>query len=194
MRKLVSSFFISLDGVVEAPQNWHFPYHDEEMGAAIDDSIAASDTFLVGRRTYEEWAVFWPHQDPAALPVATAMNETPKFVASRTLDEVGWQNSTLLEGDLAEAVVEVRHHHGVAEVGEALAHVVERRAQATGVGIHDHRRPRPGAVGGVEAGVHRAVGGLDRDVALRHQLLLGSVNTPDVGTPQRRLTGRPPVR
>ncbi len=104
MRKLVSSFFISLDGVVEAPQNWHFPYHDEEMGAAIDDSIAASDTFLIGRRTYEEWAVFWPHQDPAALPVATAMNETPKFVASRTLDEVGWQNSTLLEGDLAEAV------------------------------------------------------------------------------------------
>ena len=55
------------DGVVEAPQNWHFPYHDEEMGAAIDEAIAASDTFLMGRRMYEEWAVFWPHYDPAAL-------------------------------------------------------------------------------------------------------------------------------
>jgi RibD C-terminal domain len=52
MRKLVASFFISLDGVVEAPQNWHFPYFNDEMGAVVGEAIAASDAFLLGRRTY----------------------------------------------------------------------------------------------------------------------------------------------
>jgi hypothetical protein len=104
MRKLTASFFISLDGVVEAPQNWHFPYFNDEMGAVVGEAIAASDTFLLGRRTYEEWSAFWPHQDAAVNPMAAAMNETPKVVVSTTLDQVEWQNSTLLDGDLAEAV------------------------------------------------------------------------------------------
>jgi dihydrofolate reductase len=112
MRKLVSSFFISLDGVVEAPQDWHFPYFNDEMGAVVGKAIAASDTLLLGRRTYEEWSAFWPHQDPAENPMAQAMNETPKFVASTTLDEVDWQNSTLLEGDLAKAVTELKAKPG----------------------------------------------------------------------------------
>ena len=77
MRKLVSSFFISLDGVVEAPHDWHFPYFDEEMGAVVGEAIAASDTFLLGRRTYEEWAAFWPQQDPAENPMAAVMNGSP---------------------------------------------------------------------------------------------------------------------
>ena len=112
MRKLVSSFFVSLDGVVEAPQNWHFPYFDDEMGAVVGEAIEASDTFLLGRRTYEEWAAFWPHQDPAENPMAAAMNETPKFVVSTTLGEVEWQNSTLLNGDLAESVGELKAKPG----------------------------------------------------------------------------------
>ena len=74
------------------------------MGAAVGEAIAATDSMLIGRRTYEESAAFWPHQDPASDPFVSIMNETPKFVASTTLDKVGWQNSTLLEGDLAEAV------------------------------------------------------------------------------------------
>ena len=104
MRKLISSFFISLDGVVEAPDKWHFPYFNDEMGAAVGEAIAASDSMLIGRRTYEEWAAYWPQQDPASDPFVSIMNETPKYVASTTLDTVEWQNSTLLEGDLAEAV------------------------------------------------------------------------------------------
>jgi dihydrofolate reductase len=112
MRKLVSSFFISLDGVVEAPDKWHFPYFNDEMGAAVGEAIAASDSMLIGRRTYEEWAAFWPNQDPAADPFVSIMNETPKFVASTTLDKVEWQNSTLLEGDLAEAVNELKAKPG----------------------------------------------------------------------------------
>jgi dihydrofolate reductase len=112
MRKLAASFFISLDGVVEAPQNWHFPYFNDEMGAVVGDAIAASDTFLLGRRTYEEWSAFWPHQDAAANPMATAMNETPKVVVSTTLERVDWQNSTLLRGDLAEAITALKEQPG----------------------------------------------------------------------------------
>jgi dihydrofolate reductase len=67
MRKLVSSFFISLDGVVEAPDKWHFPYFNDEMGAAVGEAIAAGDSLLMGRRNYEEWAAFWPQQDPSRI-------------------------------------------------------------------------------------------------------------------------------
>jgi len=112
MRKLVASFFISLDGVVEAPQNWHFPYFNDEMGAVVAEAIAASDTMLLGRRTYEEWHAFWPHQAPAENPMAQVMNETPKLVVSTTLDQVDWQNSTLLRGDLAEAVTDLKARPG----------------------------------------------------------------------------------
>jgi dihydrofolate reductase len=112
MRKLTASFFISLDGVVEAPQAWHFPYLDEEVSAVIGDAIAASDTFLLGRRTYEEWSAYWPYQDAAANPMAAAMNETPKVVVSTTLDSVDWQNTTLLDGDLVGGVTELKSRAG----------------------------------------------------------------------------------
>ncbi len=65
MRKLISSFFISLDGVVESPDKWHFPYFNEEMGDAVGGAIGATDAMLLGRRGYEEWAAYWPNQDPA---------------------------------------------------------------------------------------------------------------------------------
>ena len=112
MSKLVASFFISLDGVVESPDKWHFPYFNDEMGQAVGGAIAATDTMLLGRRTYEEFAAYWPHQDPAADPFVSIMNETPKFVVSTTLEKVEWQNSTLLQGDLAEAVNELKARPG----------------------------------------------------------------------------------
>jgi dihydrofolate reductase len=113
MRNLIASFFISLDGVVEAPDKWHFPYFNDEMGAAVGEAIAASDSLLLGRRGYQEFASYRPHQDPASSPFVSIMNDTPKFVASTTLDNVDdWQNSTLLEGDLAEAVNELKARPG----------------------------------------------------------------------------------
>ena len=124
MRKLTASFFISLDGVVEAPQNWDFPYFDDEMERWSGESIAASAAFLLGRRTYEE-SMFWPHQDPAENPMASAMNETQKFVVSTSLEKVEWQNSTLLESDLAEAVTEAE-----SEARQEHRHVRECHARA----------------------------------------------------------------
>src|SRR5262245_46588262 len=113
MRKLVSSLFISLDGVVEAPDKWHFPYFNDEMGAAVGEAIGASDALLLGRRGYQEFAAYWPQQDPASSPFVSVMNGPSQVVASPPLDHLDdWQNSTLLEGDLADAVNELKAQPG----------------------------------------------------------------------------------
>lgn len=111
MRKIVAGLFISLDGVVESPERWHFPYFNDEMGAAVGAQMAAADTMLLGRRTYEEFAAYWPNQG-SDVPGADHMNGTPKLVASTTLDEVHWQNSSLIRGDLAEALRELKQQPG----------------------------------------------------------------------------------
>lgn len=112
MRQVVASLFVSLDGVVEAPEKWHFPYFNDEMGAVIGESMAASDGFLLGRRTYEEWAAFWPAQDPQKNSMAPAMNAKRKFVASRSLGDATWENSTILRGELAEEVTKLKDQEG----------------------------------------------------------------------------------
>jgi dihydrofolate reductase len=112
MGKVTASFFISLDGVVAAPETWHTSWFDDEMGATIGQAIAAADAFLLGRRTYEEWAAYWPQQDPARNPMAAAINGLPKYVASRTLREAAWPGSTVLAGDLADEVPRLKERHG----------------------------------------------------------------------------------
>jgi dihydrofolate reductase len=112
MRKLTASFFMSLDGVVQAPERWQPPYMTDEIGAVLGQSIGSSGAFLLGRRTYEEWAAFWPTQDPAQNPMAAAINGMPKYVASRTLADVEWQNSTVLKGDLATEVSALKDQPG----------------------------------------------------------------------------------
>jgi dihydrofolate reductase len=111
MRRLAASFFITLDGVVEAPQRWQGPYFDQELGAELGRAMAESDGFVLGRVTYEEWAGFWPTQ-PAENPMAAAMNRSRKYVASRTLDTAGWVNSSVLEGEAAEAVAALKREEG----------------------------------------------------------------------------------
>jgi dihydrofolate reductase len=112
MRRVIASLFVSLDGVMEAPQDWHLPYFNDEMGAAIAEAMASVDALLVGRVTYEEWAAFWPSQSAEDSDFAGYMNNTPKYVASTTLDKVEWNNSTLLEGDVPEAVAELKQAPG----------------------------------------------------------------------------------
>jgi dihydrofolate reductase len=111
MRKIVAGLFISLDGVIEAPETWHFPYFDDEMGAAVTAQMAGADTMLLGRRTYEAFASFWPTQGDDD-PTARHMNATPKLVASTTLTSADWQNSTLIRGDLAEELTRVNRLPG----------------------------------------------------------------------------------
>jgi dihydrofolate reductase len=108
MSKVSASFFISLDGVVEAPENWNPPYFSDEMGAVIGQAIASTGAFLLGRRTYQEWAAFWPQQDPGQLPMAHAINTLPKYVVSGSLDDAEWQNSTVLKGDLSDEVTKLK--------------------------------------------------------------------------------------
>jgi dihydrofolate reductase len=111
MRKLAASFFITLDGVVEEPQRWQGPYFDQELGAELGRHMAGSDGFVLGRKTYEEWAAFWPNQG-AENPMAAAMNQTRKFVASTTLESLDWENSSLLEGNVTDAVAALKEEDG----------------------------------------------------------------------------------
>jgi dihydrofolate reductase len=111
MRKVVAGLFISLDGVTEAPENWQLPYISDELEEAVGAAMAESDTMLLGRRTYQEFASFWPNQG-SEEQFADYMNNTPKLVASTTLDTVEWQNSTLLKGDVAEELTRLKQQPG----------------------------------------------------------------------------------
>jgi dihydrofolate reductase len=111
MRKIVAGLFLSLDGVMEAPETWHFPYFNDEMGEAVASQMAAADTMLLGRRTYEEFAGYWADKG-SDVEFAGVVNNTPKLVASTTLKTVEWQNSALIKGDVAEALRRLRQEPG----------------------------------------------------------------------------------
>ena len=111
MRKIVAGEFVSLDGVVEAPNEWHFPYFNDEMGEAVGSEMTEADTMLLGRRTYEEFAAAWPDR-PSDEPGADFMNNTPKFVVSTTLETVEWKNSTLVKGDFVEEITRLKQQPG----------------------------------------------------------------------------------
>ncbi|MCC7023519.1 MAG: dihydrofolate reductase family protein [Thermomicrobiales bacterium] len=98
--------FVSLDGVMESPDQWHFPYFDDRMGQAVDEQMAEADALLLGRVTYEEFASYWPQQGDDT-PGAEFMNPAQKYVVSATLQNVdAWQNSTLLDGNDFVAEIE----------------------------------------------------------------------------------------
>jgi dihydrofolate reductase len=113
MRKVVASELVSLDGVMEAPEKWHFPYFNDEMGEAIGAAMAEADVMLFGRVTYEEFAAFWPSQSGEDQEFADYMNNTPKYVVSTTLEEpLEWNNSTLINGDVAEEIATLKQQPG----------------------------------------------------------------------------------
>src|SRR5215218_11214013 len=106
MRKIKSNFFISLDGVVESPDQWHFPYFDDQMGEAIAAGAANVDAYLMGRVLYEEWAAYWPaHSDE---PFGDVLNATKKYVVSDRLTSAEWQNSAIVSGDVASKIAEIK--------------------------------------------------------------------------------------
>jgi dihydrofolate reductase len=104
--KIVSNFFISLDGVVESPDQWHFPYFNDEMGDAIGKGMEATEALLMGRVLYEEWAAYWPTSTDE--PIASIFNNMPKYVVSGTLREATWSNTTIISGDVAPAIRDLK--------------------------------------------------------------------------------------
>lgn len=110
MRKVVSGLFLSLDGVVESPDQWQFDYFNEEMMAAMGAFIDAEDTVLLGRVTYQDWAPYWPTSTDE--PYASHINNTPKYVFSTTLDQVEWKNTSLVKGTPAELIAQLKQQPG----------------------------------------------------------------------------------
>ncbi len=102
---------MSLDGVVEAPAEWAFSYSNDEMEEANASGMAASDALLLGRVTYEEFAAYWPHQ-PGGVPMVDYINSVHKFVVSTTLEEVEWNNSALIKGNVAEEIATLKRQPG----------------------------------------------------------------------------------
>jgi dihydrofolate reductase len=110
MRKVAAGLFSSIDGVVQAPNEWQ-PAFDEDMGAELSRMLDEQDAVLLGRVTFTEWAGYWPTATDE--PFATWINTMPKYVASRTLDSVDqWSNSTLIEGSLADFLAGLRQQDG----------------------------------------------------------------------------------
>ena len=119
MRRIVAGLFTTLDGVVEAPgsadvtlpekRGWSEPYMSQEIGMSIFDLMQKSDGFLLGRKTYQEFAAFWPTM-PAEDPFTQAMNSMPKYVVSTTLDRAMWNNSRVLTG--VEEVSQLKQQPG----------------------------------------------------------------------------------
>jgi len=110
MRKVVAGLFISLDGVTESPDKWQFDHFDEDMMAAMGAHIAAEDTILLGRVTYQEWAPYWPTSTDE--PYASHINNTPKYVVSTTLKKLDWNNSHLIKTNVVEEVKKLKQQPG----------------------------------------------------------------------------------
>ena len=110
-RQLAATLFMSLDGVVEEPQKWSFPYWNEEIGKYKLDETLASDALLLGRVTYQGFAEAWPsRKDDEGF--ADKFNSMTKYVASRTLTKLDWNNSHLIKGDVAAGVAKLKQEPG----------------------------------------------------------------------------------
>jgi dihydrofolate reductase len=122
MRKLVVNTFVSLDGIMQAPGGpeedptggfehggWSVPFWDDQMGEVMGEFMGKPFDLVLGRKTYEIFAAHWPHTDE---PGAAELNRATKYVASRTLRTLEWENSQLLEGEVGEAVVRLKEEDG----------------------------------------------------------------------------------
>ena len=111
MRKISAGLFISLDGVVEAPEQWTGPYFSPQLGQAIGALMASADTLLLGRLTYQNFATAFA-RDTSGNPMATQMNEFAKVVVSGSLDRAGWQNSMLIKDNVVEQISRLKQQAG----------------------------------------------------------------------------------
>ena len=148
MRKITAGLFIALDGVVEAPDQWHFPYFNEEMGAAVDATLGAADTVLFGRKTYDSFAGAWPEREQAGeedAGLAKKLGDVRKIVVSKQKLEFTWRNSEQLEGNLVEAVTALKNEPG-GNIGMSGSVSVVRQLLAPGLVDELHLLVHPIAV------------------------------------------------
>ena len=123
--RLTLHTFLTLDGVMQAPGGpdedtdgrfehggWSFPYGDEDFGVAVSGWFDQADAFLLGRKTYQIFAGYWPQVTDPADPIASKLNTLPKYVASTTLDAADWRDSSLLGGDVAAEVAKLKERPG----------------------------------------------------------------------------------
>ena len=116
MAKVISSLFISADGVVEIDFAWHFPYFDENMGRAVSEDYDTADVLLIGRQTYDSFAGAWPDREAGGgedAPFAKQLGDVRKVVVSRQPLEFTWRNSELITGDLLGAVASLKADAGI---------------------------------------------------------------------------------
>jgi len=125
MPKIVVNAFLTLDGVMQAPGGpdedleggfehggWQFPYADEVMGRLITDGFADADGFLLGRKTYDIFSNYWSKITDPDNAIAASLNSLPKYVMSRSLEQVTWNNSSLLKGDVVAEIQKLRKEPG----------------------------------------------------------------------------------
>jgi dihydrofolate reductase len=109
MRRIVNSTFVSLDGVINHMDRWHFDFVDDELNALALDQLRDSDALLMGRHTYDAYATTWPGRDGE---YADRINAMTKYLASTTMRTAEWSNTTILEGDLIEEVAKLKREPG----------------------------------------------------------------------------------
>ena len=125
MPKIIVNAFLTLDGVMQAPGGpdedpeggflhggWQGPYVDQVMGRLVTEGLADADGFLLGRKTYDIFANYWPKVTDPDNPIATALNSRPKYVLSRSLEHVTWNNSSLIKGDTVGELRKLRQQPG----------------------------------------------------------------------------------
>ena len=149
MRKINAGLFISLDGVVEDPQDWHFPYFNDEMGVAVSAQLAAADTLLLGRKTYDSFAGAWPDREAAGgedAAMGKALGDARKIVVSNQNLQFTWRNTEQLQGDLVEAVTALKNEPGATDIAMSGSVSIVRKLLAAGLLDELHLLVHPIAV------------------------------------------------
>jgi dihydrofolate reductase len=149
MRKVRAQLFISLDGVIDRLEEWHFPYFNDEMGAAVSTTISTTDTLLLGRKTYDSFVGAWPQLETAEgedAEFAKHLGDARKVVVSNQKLEFTWRNSELLMGKLPEAVRALKEEPGDSHIAVAGSISIVRQLLDAGLLDELHLLVHPVAV------------------------------------------------
>ena len=193
MGKLTLTAFVTLDGVHQAPGGpqedpsggfeqggWSVPFGDDDFGAFVVENFGRVGAFLLGRRTYDIFASYWPKRTDPADPIATKLNALPKYVASRTLTDAAWQHTTVLGGDLVKEVEQLKER-----TDDEVQRVVPEGAQVHRRHGGGKRVHRTGEIRPVARGVlpHRVSGcrGVEVESHRTHPRAADLPSVPPVG-------------